>query len=101
MGRMWTKEQRQRQAAFERRRYPTDLTDEEWEQIKSLLPKPAKRGRKRRVDLREILNASATWRARAAAGGCCRLISGRGRRSIGGFAALCGACCSAPCTMWR
>lgn len=57
MGRMWTKEQRKRQAAFEQRRYPTDLTDEEWEQIKPLLPKPAKRGRKRSVDLREILNA--------------------------------------------
>jgi putative transposase of IS4/5 family DUF4096 len=57
MGRMWTKEQRKRQAAFERRRYPTDLTDEEWEQITPLLPKPAKHGRKRSVDLREIRNA--------------------------------------------
>ena len=54
---MWTKEQRKRQAAFEQRRYPTDLTDKEWEQIKSLLPKPARRGRKRSVDLRAILNA--------------------------------------------
>jgi putative transposase len=55
---MWTKEHRERQLAFERqRRYPTDLTDAEWEQIKPLLPKPAKRGRKPKVDLREILNA--------------------------------------------
>ena len=55
---MWTKEHRARQFVFEqRRRYPTDLTDAEWEQIKPLLPKPAKRGRKPTVDLREILNA--------------------------------------------
>src|SRR4051794_30081442 len=54
---MWTKEQRRRQAAFERRRYPSDLTDAEWERIKPLLPKPAWRGRKPKVDLREILNA--------------------------------------------
>ena len=54
---MWTKAHRARQAAFERRRYPTDLTDAEWEQIKSLLPKPAKQGRKPGVDLREVLNA--------------------------------------------
>jgi transposase len=54
---MWTKKHRARQAAFERRHYPTDLTDEEWQRIEPLLPKPAKRGRKRGVDLREILNA--------------------------------------------
>ena len=39
------------------KRYPSDLTDEEWEQIKPLLPKPPQRGRKPAVDLREILNA--------------------------------------------
>lgn len=39
------------------RRYPTDLTDAEWERVEPLLPKPAKRGRKPTVDLREILNA--------------------------------------------
>jgi transposase len=57
MGWMWTKEHRKRQAAFERRRYPSDLTDAEWERIKPLLPEPARRGRKPKVDLREILNA--------------------------------------------
>ena len=58
MGGMWTKEHRARQLAFEHRcRYPTDLTDAEWEQIRPLLPKPAKRGRKPKVDLREVLNA--------------------------------------------
>ena len=39
------------------KRYPTDLTDEEWSRIESLLPRPPKRGRRRSVDLREILNA--------------------------------------------
>ena len=39
------------------KRYPTDLTDEEWERIKPLLPKAPKRGRKISVDLREMLNA--------------------------------------------
>ena len=58
MDEMWTKEQRARQLAFERgRRYPTDLTDDEWEQVKPLLPKPPGCGRKPGVDLREVLNA--------------------------------------------
>jgi putative transposase len=38
-------------------RYPTDLTDEEWSRIEPLLPPCGKTGRKRSVDLREILNA--------------------------------------------
>jgi len=46
-------------AAIERKtkRYPTDLTDEEWKRVAPLLPKPAKRGRKPEADLREVLNA--------------------------------------------
>jgi putative transposase len=39
------------------KRYPSDLTDKEWEQIKPLLPRPPERGRKPAVDLREIINA--------------------------------------------
>jgi transposase len=39
------------------KRYPTDLTDEEWAKIEPLLPKPAGTGRPREVDFREILNA--------------------------------------------
>ncbi len=69
---MWTKEHRVRQLAFEqRRRYPTDLTDAEWEQIKPLLPGPAPRGRPPEVDLREILNAI---RYMARSGGGCRML---------------------------
>jgi len=43
-------------AAIEKktRRYPTDLTDEEWSQVEGLLPKPRKTGRRRGVDLREV-----------------------------------------------
>lgn len=52
-----------------RRNYPSDLSDEQWQIIKALLPKPAKRGRKP-LDRREILNAilyvvrtGCQWRA--------------------------------------
>lgn len=51
---MWTVEHRQR---YERRglRYPSDLTDEEWAGIEPLIP-PAKRGgRRRSVELREVV----------------------------------------------
>ena len=57
MGWMWTKEHRARQAAFERRRYPTDLTDQEWQVIRPLLPPASPRGRRPGIDLREVLNA--------------------------------------------
>lgn len=68
MGRMWTEEHRARQAAFERRRrYPTDLTDEEWERIRPLLPRPAKCGRPPSADQREVLNA-IRYLARAGCG---------------------------------
>lgn len=39
------------------KRYPSDLTDEEWQAVEPFLPGPASRGRKRRIDLRDILNA--------------------------------------------
>jgi len=56
---MWTKQTRGRMAKIEQRtkRYPSDLTDEEWERIALLLPKVSRRGRKPSVDRREILNA--------------------------------------------
>lgn len=40
-----------------RKNYSTDLTDKEWELLQPLLPADKPRGRKRTVDLREILNA--------------------------------------------
>src|ERR1043166_932744 len=37
--------------------YPSDLTDDEWAQLESLLPPPAEIGRARETDLREVVNA--------------------------------------------
>lgn len=56
---MWTRESRGRQAEIERKtkRYPSDLTDEEWTAVLPLLPGAARTGRRRSVDLREVLNA--------------------------------------------
>lgn len=65
---MWTQANRGRMADIEKKtkRYPTDLTDEEWGRITPYLPKPGKKGRKPDVDLREVLNAirctGCSWR---------------------------------------
>ena len=66
---MWTQENRRRYDRS-RLRYPSDLTDDEWELVKPLIP-PAKRGgNKRHVDVREIvdglmyiLSTGCQWRA--------------------------------------
>ncbi len=53
---MWTIENRPRYDR-DKLRYPSDLTDPEWEQIKPLIP-PAKRGGgKRTVNMREVVNS--------------------------------------------
>src|SRR5262245_22639524 len=39
-----------------RKRYPSDLTDEQWEALRPLLPPAKPGGRPRSVDLREVLN---------------------------------------------
>jgi transposase len=56
---MWTRANRGRMADLEKKtkRYPTDLTDEEWRRIASFLPNRARRGRKPGVEMREVLNA--------------------------------------------
>jgi len=66
---MWTSENR---SSYDRSqlRYPSDVTDEEWAHIGPLIP-PAKRGgRKRSVDVREVVNGlmyilstGCQWRA--------------------------------------
>jgi len=66
---MWTDENR---GLYERKglRYPSDLKDEEWALIAPLIP-PAKRGgRRREVDVREVMNGvlyvlqtGCQWRA--------------------------------------
>ena len=56
---MWTSESRGRMAKIEcqTKRYPPDLTDEEWAALAPLVPGVARTGRRRSIDLREILNA--------------------------------------------
>ena len=66
---MWTRENR---GLYERKgvRYPSDLMDQEWALIEPLIP-PAKRGgRRRTVDVREVMNGvlyvlgtGCQWRA--------------------------------------
>ena len=59
---MWTQATRGRMAEFEKKtkRYPTDLTDEEWARIEPFVPGAAKSGRPARTDLGEVLNAIRT-----------------------------------------
>jgi transposase len=66
---MWTAEQRQ---AHERAglRYPSDLTDAEWALVAPMIPPAKHGGRKRTVDVREVLNGifyvlatGCQWRA--------------------------------------
>jgi transposase len=66
---MWTPENRK---LYDRShlRYPSDLTDEEWELVKSEIAPAQRGGRKREVDEREVLNAimyvlstGCQWRA--------------------------------------
>ena len=53
-----------------RARYPSDLTDAEWEIVQPLLPPPTEKPGRPRADLREVLNAifyvvdnGTKWRA--------------------------------------
>ena len=39
------------------RKYPSDLTDEQWQLIEPLLPPPSRVGRPRRICRRRIMNA--------------------------------------------
>jgi transposase len=52
---MWTTENRAKYAR-DTLRYPSDVTDAEWEHIAPLIPPAKGGGRKRSVDLREIVN---------------------------------------------
>jgi transposase len=56
---MWTEQSRGRMARITKKtkRYPSDLTDEEWDRIAPLMPKPGRRGRPREVEFREVINA--------------------------------------------
>jgi putative transposase len=45
------------EAVIVRKPYPSDLTDEQWQIIEPLLPRPFSVGRPREVDFREVVNA--------------------------------------------
>src|SRR5438874_12545452 len=91
-------------------RYPTSLTDEEWEQIKSLVPTPksgvGKRGRPIGLERRELADAifyivrsGCSWRMLPSDFGPCRqsmVISESGVRiGLGGsFTTRCAIACA-------
>lgn len=52
---MWTPENRSRYNR-DKLRYPSDLTDEEWALIEPLIPPARRGGRRREVNVREIVN---------------------------------------------
>ncbi len=52
---MWTAENRARYNR-DKLRYPSDLTDEEWALIEPLIPPARRGGRRREVDVREVVN---------------------------------------------
>ena len=52
---MWTNQNRSRYNR-DALRYPSDLTDEEWEMLRPLIPPAKHGGRPRKVDLREVMN---------------------------------------------
>jgi transposase len=66
---MWTTKNRARYDRS-RLRYPSDLTDPEWDLIVALIPRAKRGGNKRSVDLREVVNGlmyvlstGCQWRA--------------------------------------
>src|SRR5881275_2049422 len=66
---MWTTEQRQAHARAGLR-YPSDLTDAEWALVEPFIPPARRGGRRRTVDVREVLNGllyvlatGCQWRA--------------------------------------
>jgi putative transposase len=55
---------------MKRKPYPSDLTDAQWALLEPLLPRPSRRGRPRKTDVRELVNAllyhareGGSWRA--------------------------------------
>src|SRR3546814_14648961 len=52
---MWTPEHR-RIASRKELRYPSDLSDAEWRLVEPLIPPATRGGRRRSVDVREVLN---------------------------------------------
>jgi hypothetical protein len=53
---MWTQENRHRYDRS-KMRYPSDLTDAEWERLRPLIPAAKPGGRPRKTDMRSAMNA--------------------------------------------
>ena len=53
---MWTIANRTRYQR-DHLRYPSDVTEQEWQLVERLIPPAQRGGRKRTVDIREVLNA--------------------------------------------
>jgi len=64
-----------------RRRYPTDLTDAEWQLLAPLIPAAKPGGRPAIHDRRKLVNAMAYWLRAGVPGGCCPMICRPGRPS--------------------
>src|SRR5437867_5626612 len=54
---------------MENKRYPSDITDDEWDYIKDLIPEAKPGGRPRKINIKEVINAinylvkgGITWR---------------------------------------
>jgi transposase len=56
---MWTTANRPK-FKCDKLRYPSDLTGAEWAHIEPLIPPAKHGGRKRKVDLREVVNVPST-----------------------------------------
>ena len=100
---MWTQASRGRTAECKQRakRYPTNLTDEEWPFIQPFLPPVLKRDRKPTTDLREVLDA---LRYLARTGGGWQMLPNDFRlctRSTGDSGGSSAGCCCARSTMSR
>src|SRR5215204_1192756 len=85
-----------------RKRYPTDLSDAEWEYIEPHLPIPRAAGRPRRHSLRErSLTPSSTSCVAAVLGACCRMSFLLGRPSTAtsepGVSTAPGRACTLSC----
>ena len=63
---MWNPTNRSRVAGIEKKtkRYPSDLTDEEWDWMEPFMQKGAQRGRKSTTDVREVFAAWLALRGR-------------------------------------
>ena len=68
-----------------RKAYPTDISDVEWDLIKSMIPAESKRkrGKKRQVDMREVVNAIFyILRAGCSWSSGCLMIYPRGKQCL-------------------